>query len=150
MEPELPTSADNVDRIECPKCAEFIRSAAQVCRFCGYDLVADQMTPRSDAPAMAAARAAGGRTAVPKDPVIAGVMAVLLPGLGHIYVGRVRAGLGYLVAILMAVLLLQVAKDARDATPLRVICGVVLFGGWILQFAGAIRAAKRPRGQGQD
>lgn len=88
----------------CPECAESVQAAARVCRFCGY---------RFDGAAEAAGASAGGsnlaagsaRAPVPeKKPWVAGLLGLLIAGLGHLYVGEYgRAALIFASAVAAAI-----------------------------------------------
>ncbi|MEZ6184731.1 MAG: hypothetical protein R3F62_06940 [Planctomycetota bacterium] len=86
-----------VEEVPCPDCAEMIKAAAKVCRFCGCEFKS-----RASGRHRASASRRGGRVRAPsgagavagrKEPGIAAVMSVLIPGLGLIYLGNVLFGL---------------------------------------------------------
>ncbi|MBX3466137.1 MAG: TM2 domain-containing protein [Planctomycetes bacterium] len=92
------------DEVECPFCAERIKAKAKVCKHCGRDVAAPP--PKASKPGLR--RGASERVAAVhhhhhagagKSGGVAAVLAVLLPGLGHIYAGRLVAGLLYLFGL---------------------------------------------------
>lgn len=111
-----PVSAER----DCPRCAERIKAAALVCRFCGAEFEAGgspaqaQPEAESQAPrARARGRAPSGRhaaveavreihyhQAAPATGAHAGAAAVLAffyPGLGHLYCGQIGFGIGLMM-----------------------------------------------------
>lgn len=89
--------------VACPQCAERIQPLARICRFCRYDVSGAPATP----PTTPAAPSLRPPSPVPKRaPRSAGtalLLALLLPGLGHMYAGRIGTGFALLaVAIVLA------------------------------------------------
>ena len=118
----------NERRVErtCPYCAEPIALAARKCKHCGEIL--DPML--RDATAIAGS--GGGSASVKedrKDPGIAAVLSLVIPGAGHLYVGDIGIGLvlflvtffGYLlvlpglIAHLVSIFLASSAAKAHNA-----------------------------------
>jgi TM2 domain-containing membrane protein YozV len=67
------------DKKICPFCAESIQQAANKCRFCG-----EFLDERRDAPRLRRRDT---------DPGVAAALSFVIPGLGHIYIGQIAAGL---------------------------------------------------------
>jgi hypothetical protein len=147
---EAPARADD-DTMECPACAEVIKARAKVCRFCGEDLTkpVKEKKPgkrsRPPAPRFAAPPRA------PCNPGLAAVLAVLLPGAGHVYAGRAGAGalifgafcafMAFMAALGGAALVGLGKKDVGSALGVYAILYLVWFGVWTWQIYDAYATA---------
>lgn len=92
---------------ECPECAEHVKDAAKVCRFCGYRF--DLGVSSTEATAMASAETdEAARLAQiqesPKSRAGACILSLVIPGLGHFYAEEVWRGVVFLAAFLIAAL----------------------------------------------
>jgi hypothetical protein len=77
----------------CPFCAETIREAAIVCRFCNRDL-----TPNASPPPMTRRW----------HPGVAAVLSLVIPGAGQLYKGQVGIGLLWLIFVVLGYVLFVV------------------------------------------
>ncbi len=132
------------DEVDCPFCAERIKAKAKVCKHCARDV--------TKAPTSKPAKAAGPRRAKSdrvsvvhhhhhaagsgKSGGVAAVLAVLIPGLGHIYAGRLVPGLLYLfglpVGMFVATIVVAGAGFAAGAAAGGEAGAVAGYGGGIL------------------
>jgi TM2 domain-containing membrane protein YozV len=90
------SSESDTELVYCRECGAQIRQAAEICPECGVR----QRAP----PASRAAEALlDGR-----NPLVAALLSVLFPGLGHIYAREIEMGLFFAVSFLLAVVSLVV------------------------------------------
>ena len=89
------------------------------------------------------AATAGARRTPRKSPALAAVLAALIPGLGHVYLGNYRRGLGFLAATGA----LEFFGFDLDLTAIGLALGIPMeLGGagvWLYGILDAYRAAKR-------
>lgn len=104
---EAEEEEESSDEAECPDCAEWIKSKAKVCRFCGCKIVRDSRgSPRKSGGGRSRRR--GGRRAhyaQQHNPALCAVLSLLMPGAGQMVAGDVGRG----VALLGAYVALWVA-----------------------------------------
>ena len=141
-----PSEADTAF-VDCPRCAEHIRPRAVACRFCGYDLVNRTPAPVTSRTVVVTAPPAGAGGAR-KSPVVAALLSIALPGLGHFYVGRVGTGIGFLVSSLVTFVIMSLLRDlskhtVRDSSGLALVAAAVLIGICIASIVSAARSADR-------
>lgn len=117
------------DFMECPRCAEHIRRRATVCRFCGHELTGSPSAPSPEPPPDPAAKWA------PKSAGTALLLALLLPGLGHVYVGKVGTGF---VLLVVAVILANATVNGSEPG----VAGTLLGVFQVTQVVLAFRAAR--------
>ena len=91
----------------CPECAESVQAAALVCRYCRH---------RFDGGASAAAAS--------KSPGGAAILSLVIPGLGHLYLGEHWRG-GVLIATFVLALVGAFATDTLGPGGLVAIIGAV-------------------------
>lgn len=115
--------------VACPQCAERIQPRARICRFCRYDLTqafasASGTRPTATQPVDGLAR---------KSPGLAVLLALCVPGLGHVYVRRIGLAIAFFVPIVICALrLVQWAGMKpgdtwdKDAEHLTIVALVVL------------------------
>lgn len=110
---------DDPDPAYCRECGAEIHRAAEICPECGVR----QRPP----PSTAAESLVDGR-----NPLVAALLSVLFPGLGHLYAREIETGLFFAVAFVLAVLSMVVA------------IGFVLAPAiWLYAIYGAAKAADR-------
>lgn len=151
-----PPQLDGDDTIPCPACAEMIKAAAKVCRFCGASLATSRgrrKTPDQIRFLQSVTVHAHHHspTQPPKNPGVAAVLAFFYDGLGHIYCGQI--GLAFLliglavlwiVAIYGAPILVLARRGApEDAGLVFVVVCVIGAVQHIWQIADAYAAAER-------
>ncbi len=98
---ENPPSAPPPATRQCPYCAETIKAAARVCRYCGRDLVTGQTA--APVPIIQQAQPQIVVQAPPQqgwNPGIAAVLSFIIPGMGQIY--KAQIGRGVLVFLMTA------------------------------------------------
>jgi TM2 domain-containing membrane protein YozV len=76
----------------CPFCAEDIQDAALVCKHCGRSMAGDVAV----------------KPARTWSPGVAAVMSFFIPGLGHLYKGRVLAGVCWFVFTIIGYMMMIV------------------------------------------
>lgn len=128
--------------IACPQCAEQIRAKARVCRWCGFDLVSRAL------PTVSTVRREAVPVQTPRKSVLAAVLlALLVPGLGHFYVGSNKRGIVFLCAILATSVTYAISSRntrGRDgAVALALFCLAVTVILQIVQIVSAGRCARR-------
>lgn len=136
--------------IDCPRCAERIKAKAKECRFCG------QVIGESVRPSKSKIKAKVGSQALTtvSSPGTAAVLAFFVPGLGHIYCGKIAFGLGYMASVPVVFFLgtlLGVAGAVKSGTGAAGVGGtfVAAYAGaiaiWVWQIVDAYNSASKPR-----
>ena len=98
------------------------------------------MTPDSTDPVHPAA--------APRSPWLAAVLAVLVPGLGHVYAGRARRGAVAYLALVLAVVGFLALSMVAPAGWMRVGCLVLIVAAVAAVVVDAFRVARRTRETG--
>lgn len=84
----------------------------------------------------------------PRSPVVAGILSAVLPGTGHMYLGRVAQGIGYLILTAVMVLLIIWARVTHEfevfpgMIPVLIVI-TVLFWAWILAQSVVIAGGRK-------
>lgn len=135
--------------IACPQCAEQIRAKARVCRWCGFDLVSRAL------PGVSTVRLEAVPVPTPRKSVLAAVLlALLVPGLGHFYVGANKRGIAFLCAILVTSVTYAISSRntrGRDgAVALALSCLAVTVILQVVQIVSAGRCARRANSSGSS
>lgn len=128
--------------ITCPRCAEHIRARASICRFCGHQLTSAQPGASRSAPA------SPGRP--PKSAFLAAILAFFVPGLGHLYVGRILAGCVWFLLLVglclgataaLSDIGARPAGSATERDTINIIAGVLILLQ-VAQIVSAVAAAR--------
>ncbi|MEN6310450.1 MAG: DUF5668 domain-containing protein [Acidobacteriota bacterium] len=77
----------------------------------------------------------------PKSPAAAGILSIILPGLGNLYNGLIKKGLLHLVVFAGILVILIQASMARNPIPI-VFMSLMLAGFWFYQIIDSINSAK--------
>lgn len=142
-----PRAHEAAETRACPMCAASVPKTARKCRHCGeyFDASGAPLGPPALVPAPPR-----------KDEGTAAVLSFFVPGLGHLYAGRIRHGL-YIVfayglvillarAYLLVPFLLGQAEMTWGVKAMYLVTlgavGLLLVAGWIAAMATAARAAR--------
>lgn len=157
-------AADLDAEVDCPDCAEKVKSRAKVCKHCGNDLTQERKPSRTSRRPGASSGARRRVDYLPmvatRSPGVAAVLAVFIPGLGHLYAGQIAFGLGYMLGVpfLFVAPMLLVgatalggghaaagAKGALAGYAATVLIGYALgFALWVWQIFDAYNVSSRP------
>ena len=117
-------------QVLCGRCGTLLSGASAACAVCGAAPVTWPAGRRATA------------APVRKSPLLAAALSALLPGLGHIYLGRLPKGFAYLAGIGA----LEFFGFDLDLTAVGALAGVPMelggFGIWLYGIADAYRTAK--------
>lgn len=152
VEDDVTEPAQEADYVDCPECAEPVRSRARTCRHCGHDLTGQRRAPTRPArpPARPTPRAVQPMFVVTaKSPGVALLLSLIVPGAGQMYAGAIGKGVFIMFAlpILLAILGWIMLFGALSGNPgsLAGLVGVSLAGGvaWLWQCFDAVSTANR-------
>jgi hypothetical protein len=137
----------------CPNCGKTVTDDTMVfCPACGFSFTQQPNQPYT--PNQYGPPPYGYQTAPQKSVAIAFILSFIIPGVGQIYVGKIKRGIAYLVtymALYVISTLITMNTDYTDiqavkdliASPLFIGIMLVSFGFWAFNVYDAYRLAKR-------
>ena len=130
----------------CDRCGKQVSADARFCPECGRRFPTSTLPPVPPPPHVAAP--VGSVITETKNPGIAALLAFFVPGIGHIYVGRIASGLVILAAYYILMILAIVSFSLGFLTlgagfVITIPLGIGILAVWAWQLFNAYNLAKQ-------
>ena len=137
----------------CPNCGRTVTDPTmQFCPACGFSFVQQPNQPYP--PNQYGPQPYGYQKPLRKSAAIAVILSFLIPGVGQLYVGKIKRGIAYIVtAIVLSVIssVITTSIDVNDinavndlvVSPAFIILALVSLGFWLFNMYDAYRVTKQ-------